>query len=137
VGDDGNLRLVGRTTEMYIRGGYNVYPAEVENTLASLDGVAAVAVLGAAAPGSRLGEVGVAFVVPTDATTPPDADVVRNHVATHLAGYKIPDIVVVVDQLPLTALGKVDKRALQPSADDHAAAPHRPTAPLADTRRVP
>lgn len=119
VGDDGNLRLVGRSTELYIRGGYNVYPAEVENCLGTLDGVAAVAVLGADAPGSRLGEVGVAFVVA--AGPPPSLDEVRQHVATRLATYKAPDVVVIVDELPLTPLGKVDKRALQPRADDAAA----------------
>ena len=134
VGEDGNLRLVGRTTEMYIRGGYNIYPAEVENTLASLGGVASVAVVGATAPGSRLGEIGVAFVVPADPADPPHADAVRTHVADHLAGYKVPDIVVVTDHLPLTTLGKVDKRALQPSADDHASTWQRSTADTTDTR---
>ena len=119
VGADGNLRLVGRTTELYIRGGYNVYPAEVENCLGGLEGVAAVAVVGATAPGSRLGEVGVAFVVPR--RTPPTSDQVRDHVAAHLATYKAPDVVVMVEELPLTALGKVDKRALQPLADAEAA----------------
>lgn len=120
VGTDGNLRLVGRSTELYIRGGYNVYPAEVENCLGALDGVAAVAVVGATAPQSRLGEVGVAFVVPEG--TPPTSELVRDHVAAHLATYKAPDVVVLVDDLPLTALGKVDKRALQPRADAEAAA---------------
>jgi acyl-CoA synthetase (AMP-forming)/AMP-acid ligase II len=119
VGDDGNLRLVGRSTELYIRGGYNVYPAEVENCLGTLTGVAAVAVVGADAPGSRLGEVGVAFVVADG--SPPSPEEVRRHVATHLATYKAPDVVVSVDELPLTPLGKVDKRALQPRANDAAA----------------
>ena len=70
VGDDGNLRLVGRLKEMYIRGGYNVYPAEVEGVLTDHPGVARAAVVGA--PDPVLGEVGVAFVVPSD-TGPPSA----------------------------------------------------------------
>lgn len=117
VGSDGNLRLVGRSTEMYVRGGYNVYPAEVENCLGDLPGVVAVAVVGVDAPGSRLGEVGVAFVVPTGPAgnaggASVDGDTVRNHVAARLATYKTPDVVVEVTDLPLTALGKVDKVAL-------------------------
>lgn len=119
VDDAGNLRLVGRSTELYIRGGYNVYPAEVENCLGTLDGVAAVAVVGATAPRSRLGELGVAFIVA--GTAPPTLDEVRDHVTAHLASYKAPDVVIVVDELPLTPLGKVDKRALQPRANDAAA----------------
>lgn len=136
VGTDGNLRLVGRTTEMYIRGGYNIYPAEVENVLASLDGVASVAVVGATAPGSRLGEIGIAFIVPTATSASPSTDDVRHHVSHHVATYKAPDIVVTVDELPLTALGKVDKLALQPAADELAAAWQRPAAPSTDSRRV-
>lgn len=125
IGDDGNLRLVGRTTEMYIRGGYNVYPAEVENCLSDLTSVAGVAVLGANAPGSRLGEVGVAFIVPRSDGPTPTLDEVRSHVVGHLAAYKAPDVVVVVDSLPLTSVGKVDKVALREQADREAAQWHR------------
>ena len=71
VGDDGNLRLVGRVSEMYIRGGYNVYPAEVEAVLGELPGVAQVAVVGA--PDPVLGEIGAAFVVPAAGVGAPDA----------------------------------------------------------------
>jgi acyl-CoA synthetase (AMP-forming)/AMP-acid ligase II len=127
VGDDGNLRLVGRTTEMYIRGGYNVYPAEVENCLGTHAHIGAAAVVGATAPHSALGEIGVAFVVPTPGSPPPDTDTVRQHVATELASYKTPDIVVVTDELPLTTIGKIDKRALQARADQEASTWHRPT----------
>ena len=62
VGDDGYLHLVGRANELYIRGGYNVYPAEVEAVLGALPAVDQVAVVGA--PDPVLGEIGVAFVVP-------------------------------------------------------------------------
>ena len=67
--DDGNLVLCGRSTEMYIRGGYNVYPLEVENVLAEHPGVDRVAVLGVPAP--VIGEIGVAFVVARDPASPP------------------------------------------------------------------
>ncbi len=69
VGPDGNLRLVGRVSEMYIRGGYNVYPAEVEAVLGEVPGVAQVAVVGA--PDDVLGEIGAAFVVPVTPAAPP------------------------------------------------------------------
>src|SRR6185436_9424879 len=67
VGDDGNLRIVGRLKEMYIRGGYNVYPAEVEAALTEHPGVARVAVVGV--PDPDLGEIGVAFVVAEPGTS--------------------------------------------------------------------
>jgi acyl-CoA synthetase (AMP-forming)/AMP-acid ligase II len=102
------LTLVGRKTEMYIRGGYNVYPAEVERVLSGHPSVAHVAVVGV--PDRVLGEVGVAFVVPASAT--PDLEQLRAHVRRALADYKAPDRLVVVEALPVNAMGKIDKRAL-------------------------
>jgi acyl-CoA synthetase (AMP-forming)/AMP-acid ligase II len=109
----GYLTLVGRRSEMYIRGGYNVYPAEVERVLSEHDAVAQVAVLGV--PDPVLGEIGVAFVVPTG--TPADErslalDDLRTFCKAALADYKAPDRLVVIDALPLTSVGKVDKRLL-------------------------
>ena len=72
VGDDGNLRIVGRLKEMYIRGGYNVYPCEVEAVLADHPAVDRVAVVGG--PDPVLGEIGVAFVVPVAGTATPTLD---------------------------------------------------------------
>ena len=69
IDERGNLRLAGRRKEMFIRGGYNVYPAEVEAALADHPGVAAVAVV--ARPDEVMGEIGVAVVVPTDRDRPP------------------------------------------------------------------
>jgi acyl-CoA synthetase (AMP-forming)/AMP-acid ligase II len=109
LGDDGNLRLVGRRTEMYVRGGYNVYPAEVEAVLGEHPAVDRVAVVGLPAP--VLGDVGWAFVVPaTGATVDPDE--LKAWCKDRLADYKAPDHVRVVDDLPLTSMLKVDKRAL-------------------------
>jgi acyl-CoA synthetase (AMP-forming)/AMP-acid ligase II len=105
------LHLAGRTKEMYVRGGYNVYPLEVENVLASHDGVAAVAVV--PRPDPVMGEKGVAVVVPRDGGRVPDLSELRDFAAPRLAAYKLPEDLVVVDELPLTAMEKVDRRALE------------------------
>jgi acyl-CoA synthetase (AMP-forming)/AMP-acid ligase II len=112
VGDDGNLRIVGRLKEMYIRGGYNVYPSEVEAVLSEHPAVGRAAVVGV--PDPVLGEIGVAFVVPTDdgARGDVDRDGLRAWCRTRLADYKAPDQVIVLDDLPVTTMMKVDKRAL-------------------------
>jgi acyl-CoA synthetase (AMP-forming)/AMP-acid ligase II len=114
VDADGNLHLVGRANELYIRGGYNVYPAEVEDVLGRHPDVDAVAVLGL--PDPVLGEVGVAAVVLTPGA-PSDPDrllaELRDLVRGSLADYKAPDRLVVTDALPLTPMMKVDKRVLR------------------------
>jgi acyl-CoA synthetase (AMP-forming)/AMP-acid ligase II len=106
---DGNLTLSGRTTEVYIRGGYNVYPLEVENALSAHPGVAAAAVVGAPAP--VIGEIGVAFVVAAPGRRP-GREELRAWCARRLADYKAPDRVEFVGELPLTPMMKVDKLAL-------------------------
>jgi len=103
------LTLVGRRSEMYIRGGYNVYPAEVERVLSEHPAVAQVAVLGA--PDPVLGEIGVAFVVPA-AGASPALETLRTFCRAALADYKAPNRLVLVEALPLTSVGKVDKQAL-------------------------
>jgi acyl-CoA synthetase (AMP-forming)/AMP-acid ligase II len=108
---DGNLVLAGRTTEMYIRGGYNIYPLEIERVLSELPSVASVAVIGVEAP--VIGEIGVAFVVPADHAAPPTLEDLRSHVRAELADYKAPDRLMLLDALPLTAMMKVDKVALK------------------------
>lgn len=105
----GRLVLAGRTKEMYVRGGYNVFPIEVEAALAALDGVADAAVV--ARPDEVMGEVGVAYVVAAPGRRL-DPDRLRALVAERLAHHKIPAELVVVDELPLTVGDKVDKRAL-------------------------
>jgi acyl-CoA synthetase (AMP-forming)/AMP-acid ligase II len=112
----GYLTLVGRRSEMYIRGGYNVYPAEVERVLSEHPAVAQVAVLGGADP--VLGEIGYAFVVARPGTSPTLAEL-RTACKAALADYKAPDRLALVDALPLTSIGKVDKRKL---AEDAASA---------------
>ena len=113
----GYLTLVGRRSEMYIRGGYNVYPAEVERVLSEHASVAQVAIVGV--PDPVLGEIGVAFVVPAPGSAPDAAALLaelRPFCKQALADYKAPDRVVVVDALPVTSVGKVDKRALAGNA---------------------
>ncbi|HLG92560.1 MAG TPA: AMP-binding protein [Acidimicrobiales bacterium] len=108
----GYLTLVGRQSDMYIRGGYNVYPAEVEAVLCEHPSVAEAAVVGV--PDPRLGEVGAAFVVPAG----PGADrgELRRWCASRVADYKAPDEVWLVESLPVTAMSKVDKAALAEQA---------------------
>jgi acyl-CoA synthetase (AMP-forming)/AMP-acid ligase II len=107
----GLVRLTGRATDMYIRGGYNVHPAEVEAVLLAHPAVAEVAVV--PRPDEVLGEVGVAVVVLTDGTAPPTLDDLRSFAADRLATYKLPEAMAVVDHLPLTTMDKVDRRALK------------------------
>jgi acyl-CoA synthetase (AMP-forming)/AMP-acid ligase II len=102
---EGNLQLSGRAHERYIRGGYNVYPAEVEEALSSHPAVARAAVVGVA--DDVLGEVGVAVVVAA-AGKEPDLASLRAHCAQELSDYKAPDALVLVDELPLTPMMKVD-----------------------------
>jgi acyl-CoA synthetase (AMP-forming)/AMP-acid ligase II len=105
--EDGNLRVVGRIGESFVRGGYNIYPIEVEQALAEHPGVVQASVV--PRPDSVLVEAGVAFVV---MAYPVDPEELKAWVRDRLAGYKAPDDVVVVGELPLTPVGKVDRRAL-------------------------
>jgi acyl-CoA synthetase (AMP-forming)/AMP-acid ligase II len=110
VGPDGNLRIVGRLKEMYIRGGYNVYPAEVEATLADHPAVGQVAVVGT--PDPVLGERGTAYVVADPEGPAPTLDDLRSWCRDRIADYKAPDRLVLVEAFPLNATNKVDKAAL-------------------------
>ena len=113
---DGNVRIVGRLKEMYIRGGYNVYPSEVEAVLADHPAVAQVAVVGL--PDPVLGEVGGAFVVATDPGDPPGLETLRDWCLARIADYKAPDRLAVVGVLPVTPMHKVDKAGLRASYEE-------------------
>jgi acyl-CoA synthetase (AMP-forming)/AMP-acid ligase II len=95
---------------MYICGGFNVYPAEVEQVLARLDGVAEAAVVGV--PDGRLGEVGRAYLVPRPGAVL-DAETVLAWCRPRLANYKLPRQVVFRDSLPRNPSGKTLKRVLR------------------------
>ena len=105
----GNLKITDRLKDMYICGGFNVYPAEVEQVIARVDGVAEVAVIGI--PDERLGEVGRAFVTPRPGVDV-DPDAVLAHAREHLANFKVPRSVVIVESFPRNASGKILKREL-------------------------
>jgi acyl-CoA synthetase (AMP-forming)/AMP-acid ligase II len=109
--DRGLLRLAGRSRDMYIRGGYNVHPAEVEAVLSNHPGVADVAVV--ARPDPVMGELGVAVVVPVDPDRPPTLAELRDVGGSQLAGFKLPDDLVVLDHLPLTSMQKIDRETLR------------------------
>ena len=113
LGVDGNLRFMGRMGDSYLRGAYNVYPVEIERELAEHPAVAQAAVV--AAPDPVLGEIGVAFVVADGPATPEE---LTEWVGGRLADYKRPDHVFLVEEFPLTALGKVDRHRLAGEAAD-------------------
>ena len=106
----GRIHLVGRRSEMYVRGGYNVYPLEVEEMLSEHPALTEAAVAGV--PDEVLGARGVAWVVPAEGARPPERDELRRWCREQLADYKAPDLVVVVENLPRNSMGKVDKKAL-------------------------
>jgi acyl-CoA synthetase (AMP-forming)/AMP-acid ligase II len=106
--ESGNLRITDRIKDMYICGGFNVYPAEVEQALARLDGVAESAVIGV--PDARLGEVGKAYVVLRGELS--EEDIVA-YCKANLANYKVPRHVEICATLPRNPSGKVLKRVLR------------------------
>jgi HIP---CoA ligase len=106
----GNLQITDRLKDMYICGGFNVYPAEVEQVLARLDGVLDCAVIGV--PDERLGEVGRAFLV-TRPGSELDEQAVIAYTREYLANFKAPRSVRFVDTLPRNAGGKVVKPQLR------------------------
>jgi fatty-acyl-CoA synthase len=107
--DRGYVRIVGRKRNMIIRGGQNIYPAEIENHLMSHPDIQNVAVIGV--PDQLVGERVWAFVLPRDDEALIPADVLR-HLREGLAPYKVPDQVRIVDHLPMTSTSKVQKFAL-------------------------
>jgi fatty-acyl-CoA synthase len=107
---DGFYWVAGRRKEMFISGGENVYPAEIENVLAGHPAVAEAAVV--AAPDPRWGEVGCAFVRPAEGGPAPAAAELEAFCRARLAAYKVPASFEYVDDFPRTAAGKVQKHLL-------------------------
>ena len=111
--DAGRLRIVGRKKDMFIVGGFNAYPAEIEGFLLEHPAVAQAAVIGV--PDERLGQVGKAFIVtasPETACTAPTAEELIAWSRDRMAGFKVPRYVEFLDELPLNATGKVMKDKL-------------------------
>lgn len=109
----GGLRITDRIKDMFIVGGFNAYPAEIEAALMEAEGVGQVAVVGV--PDDRLGEVGMAFVVPRRGATV-EAEALIAFARARMANYKVPRRVVVVESLPVNASGKVMKHVLRQQA---------------------
>ncbi|MDW3219677.1 MAG: AMP-binding protein [Acidimicrobiales bacterium] len=107
---DGNLRIHDRKNDLIIRGGANVYPAEVERVLHESPAVAACAVIGV--PDDRLGERVVAFVELMEDSAVSDADLIAL-CGQHLARYKVPDAITFVDGFARTPMGKIKKTVLR------------------------
>ncbi|MEU6587552.1 FadD3 family acyl-CoA ligase [Nocardia sp. NPDC046763] len=110
IDDRGYMKVTDRLKDMYISGGFNVYPAEVEQTMARLAGVAETAVIGV--PDERMGEVGKVFVVRRSGSEL-TADDVKAYAKAQLANFKVPKYVEFRDELPYNAAGKVLKRQLR------------------------
>jgi len=108
IDDRGHLRIVGRKKDMFIVGGFNAYPAEIEGFLMEHPAVAQAAVIGV--PDERMGQVGKAFVVPDGTVT---AEELIAWCKTRMAGFKVPRYVTFLDELPLNATGKVMKDQLK------------------------
>lgn len=108
--DAGNLKITDRLKDMYICGGFNVYPAEIEQVLARMPGVAEAAVIGV--PDERLGEVGKAFVVALPGADLDEQSVI-DFTRAHLANFKTPRSVEFLDVLPRNPGGKVVKPVLR------------------------
>ena len=109
--DAGRLRIVGRVKDMFIVGGFNAYPAEIENALLRHPAIRQAAVIGI--PDRRLGEVGMAFVVTSGPVTGED---IVEWSRDQMANYKVPRVVQIVDELPVNATGKVMKETLRDRA---------------------
>lgn len=116
VDPTGHLVLRGRRKEMYLQGGYNVYPVEVENVLTQFPGVAMAAGIGI--PDPVLGEVGRYYVVPGEPGSGLDLDALTSFCRERLADYKVPRQIIVVPELPMTASGKIAKAVLRDQASD-------------------
>ncbi len=108
IDDDGRLRIIGRKKDMFIVGGFNAYPAEIEGFLLAHPAVDQVAVIGV--PDERLGQVGKAFVVSKTTVAPDD---LISWSRERMAGFKVPRFVEFLDALPLNATGKVMKDQLR------------------------
>jgi HIP---CoA ligase len=109
----GNLKVTDRIKDMFIVGGFNAYPAEIENIVMRHPAVGQVAIVGV--PDPRLGEVAKAYVVPRGHATVDETELIA-WCREQMANYKVPRTVEVVDALPLNASGKVLKYVLRQRA---------------------
>ena len=114
IDEQGCVRITDRIKDMFIVGGFNCYPAEIENTLGTMEGIERVAVVGV--PDERLGEVAKAFIVASGTATDLTEQQVIDWCRVRMANYKVPRFVVFVQELPVNASGKVMKNVLRGNA---------------------
>jgi len=114
-GEDGYYRIVGRSKDLIISGGYNVYPKEIESYLDEMPGVLESAVVGT--PHPDFGEAVVACIVPDGSTEITEASVIA-YVKDNLANFKVPKKVFLLNELPRNTMGKVQKNELRKLAND-------------------
>ncbi len=107
--NDGFLYLIGRKNQLYISGGENIHPSEIEHILYKYDEIREAAVVGF--PDENWGEIGIAFIVLK--TEKPDAGGILDHLKKYLATYKVPKDIICVDELPKSGIGKVDREKLK------------------------
>jgi acyl-CoA synthetase (AMP-forming)/AMP-acid ligase II len=110
IDDQGYITLMGRKKEMYLQGGFNVYPVEVENLLTKHPKVMMAAGIGV--PDPVLGEVGRYYIVPKPETEPTEEEIIE-YCKEHLADYKVPRQIEFRAELPLTPVGKIMKSLLK------------------------
>ena len=110
IDEDGYISLMGRKKEMYLQGGFNVYPVEIENFIAKHPKVQMVAGISVSDP--VLGEVGRYYIVPKPGSNPTENEI-KDYCKEHLADYKVPKQVVFRESLPLTPIGKIMKLKLK------------------------
>ncbi|AHV93785.1 AMP-binding enzyme family protein [Bordetella holmesii ATCC 51541] len=106
------LSIVGRSKDLIISGGFNVYPKEIESVIDDMPGVAESAVIGV--PHPDFGEAVVAVVVPKPQATL-DADAMQQELKARIANFKVPKRIYLVEQLPRNTMGKVQKNVLRES----------------------
>lgn len=116
IDEQGNLTIVGRLDDMILRGGQNVYPAEIEDVLMELEGVAEAAVIGV--PDPELGERVGAYIVEASGSTVTHDEIVTWFDSRGLAKFKWPECVETVDELPRSPGGKIKKSALREDVED-------------------
>jgi HIP---CoA ligase len=120
--ESGNLKITDRTKDMFVVGGYNTYPAEIEQVIMHHDSVSEVAVIGV--PDERMGEVGLAYVVLRPNAVLDDRELIE-YCREQMANYKVPRFVKVVPSLPRNGSGKVDKLTLRHNAAAEATSANR------------